>query len=346
MPLISRIEQGFVRQLEPLTGETRQLLLLAAAEPVGDVTLLRRAAELLGIGADEAALAEATGLIDIGARVRFRHPLVRSAAYRAASRAGPPARPWRAGRRDRSAARSRSAGMASRPCRRASRRDRGRRAGALRRACAGSWGHRRGGRLPRASGRADPRSGPSRWAGAGRRAGQVRRRRARHGRSSSSRPPRSPRSTTFSARCLDRLRAQITFARTRGSERSCAAARRRQASRRVRCRAGARDLPRSVPSDDLRRSPRRRRPGRGRGRPRGAPGIPDAASRWTSCSMAWPRGSPRVTQQAWHRSGERLTRSRRRTGPARTTCAGCGWRAPSHPSPSHPISGTTSHGIG
>ena len=85
MPLISRIEQGFVRQLEPLSGETRQLLLLAAAEPVGDVTLLRRAAELLGIDADEAAPAEAAGLIDIGARVRFRHPLVRSAAYRAAS---------------------------------------------------------------------------------------------------------------------------------------------------------------------------------------------------------------------------------------------------------------------
>ena len=85
MPLISRIEQGFVRQLEPLPGETRQLLLLAAAEPVGDVTLLRRAAALLGIGPDEAAPAEAAGLIDIGAQVRFRHPLVRSAAYRAAS---------------------------------------------------------------------------------------------------------------------------------------------------------------------------------------------------------------------------------------------------------------------
>ena len=85
MPLISRIEQGFARQLEPLPGETRQLLLLAAAEPVGDVTLLRRAAELLGLEADEAAPAEAAGLIDIGARVRFRHPLVRSAAYRAAS---------------------------------------------------------------------------------------------------------------------------------------------------------------------------------------------------------------------------------------------------------------------
>jgi DNA-binding CsgD family transcriptional regulator len=85
MPLISRIEQGFVRQLDPLPGETRQLLLLAAAEPVGDVTLLRRAAELLGLEADEAAPAEAAGLINIGARVRFRHPLVRSAAYRAAS---------------------------------------------------------------------------------------------------------------------------------------------------------------------------------------------------------------------------------------------------------------------
>ena len=74
-----------MRQLEPLPGDTRQLLLLAAAEPVGDVTLLRRAAELLGLEADEAAPAEAAGLIDIGARVRFRHPLVRSAAYRAAS---------------------------------------------------------------------------------------------------------------------------------------------------------------------------------------------------------------------------------------------------------------------
>jgi DNA-binding CsgD family transcriptional regulator/tetratricopeptide (TPR) repeat protein len=85
MPLISRIEHGFLRQLEPLPRETRRLLLLAAAEPVGDVPLLRRAAELLGIGADEAAPAEAAGLINIGALVRFRHPLVRSAAYRAAS---------------------------------------------------------------------------------------------------------------------------------------------------------------------------------------------------------------------------------------------------------------------
>ena len=84
MPLTSRIEQGFVRQLEPLPAETRRLLLLAAAEPVGDVPLLWRAAERLGIGPEAAAPAEAAGLVEIGARVRFRHPLVRSAAYRAA----------------------------------------------------------------------------------------------------------------------------------------------------------------------------------------------------------------------------------------------------------------------
>ena len=84
VPLSSRIEQGFVRQLEPLTAETRRLLLLAAAEPVGDVPLLWRAAERLGIGPEAAGAAEAAGLVEIGARVRFRHPLVRSAAYRAA----------------------------------------------------------------------------------------------------------------------------------------------------------------------------------------------------------------------------------------------------------------------
>jgi DNA-binding CsgD family transcriptional regulator len=59
-------------------------LLAAAAEPVGDVLLLRRATERLGIGAEAATPAEAAGLIELGARVRFRHPLVRSAAYRAA----------------------------------------------------------------------------------------------------------------------------------------------------------------------------------------------------------------------------------------------------------------------
>jgi DNA-binding CsgD family transcriptional regulator len=83
-PLASRIEQGFVRRLEPLPAETRRLLLLAAAEPIGNATLLWRAAELLGIEPAAAGPAEASGLVEIGTRVRFRHPLARRAAYRAA----------------------------------------------------------------------------------------------------------------------------------------------------------------------------------------------------------------------------------------------------------------------
>jgi DNA-binding CsgD family transcriptional regulator len=85
MPLANRIEQSFLRQLESMPSETRRLLLTAAAEPVGDVTLLWRAAEWLGLGIEAAAPAQAAGLIDLGARVRFRHPLLRSTVYRAAT---------------------------------------------------------------------------------------------------------------------------------------------------------------------------------------------------------------------------------------------------------------------
>ncbi|NJP88902.1 AAA family ATPase [Nonomuraea sp. FMUSA5-5] len=84
-PLAGQIEQSFLRRFRPLPPETQQLLLVAAAEPVGDVTLLTRAAKLLGIEASAAAPAEAAGLITIGTRVRFRHPLVRSATYRVAA---------------------------------------------------------------------------------------------------------------------------------------------------------------------------------------------------------------------------------------------------------------------
>ena len=85
MPLAGRIEEGFLRRLEPLPVQARRLLLTAAAEPGGDDALLWRAAARLGIGHDAASAAEATGLIEFGARVRFRHPLVRSVAYRSAS---------------------------------------------------------------------------------------------------------------------------------------------------------------------------------------------------------------------------------------------------------------------
>ncbi|WP_167218490.1 helix-turn-helix transcriptional regulator [Kribbella shirazensis] len=83
--LASRIEDGFVRRLEVLPTGTRLLLLTAAAEPLGDPTLLWRAAEQLGLGAEPAAGAIESGLITFDRQVRFRHPLVRSAAYRTAS---------------------------------------------------------------------------------------------------------------------------------------------------------------------------------------------------------------------------------------------------------------------
>ncbi|WP_406053123.1 AAA family ATPase [Kribbella sp. NBC_00889] len=83
-PLSSQIEREFVRRIESLSVETRSFMVVAAAEPVGDVRLLRRAAELLGVDVD-AAVMNASELITLNARVRFRHPLVRSATYRVAS---------------------------------------------------------------------------------------------------------------------------------------------------------------------------------------------------------------------------------------------------------------------
>jgi len=81
--LPDRIEEGYRRRLGMLADATRQLVLVAAAEPLGDPVLLWRAAEQLGVEA--AAPAAAAGLLEIGARVSFRHPLVRSAIYWSAS---------------------------------------------------------------------------------------------------------------------------------------------------------------------------------------------------------------------------------------------------------------------
>ena len=60
-------------------------MFVAAAEPVGDPALLWAAAQRLGIAAEALAPAESAGLLEVGAQVRFRHPLVRSAVYRSAS---------------------------------------------------------------------------------------------------------------------------------------------------------------------------------------------------------------------------------------------------------------------
>jgi DNA-binding CsgD family transcriptional regulator len=84
-PLASRIEESFYQRVEALPRETQELLLAAAAEPTGDVPLLLRAADHLAIRTSAAAPAEAGGLFELGARATFRHPLVRSAVYRAAS---------------------------------------------------------------------------------------------------------------------------------------------------------------------------------------------------------------------------------------------------------------------
>ena len=85
LPLSGRIEESFWRQLAALPAETRRLLQLAAADPVGDAALVWRAAAWLGIPAQAATPAIEAGLVEFTTRVRFRHPLVRAAAYRSAS---------------------------------------------------------------------------------------------------------------------------------------------------------------------------------------------------------------------------------------------------------------------
>ncbi|MEV0288596.1 AAA family ATPase [Kribbella sp. NPDC050820] len=78
--IVSRLEEGFQRQLQALPPESRQLFLLAAAEPAGDIDLLRRAAHRLGIETMESV--DTAGLLELRHRVEFRHPLIRSTAYR------------------------------------------------------------------------------------------------------------------------------------------------------------------------------------------------------------------------------------------------------------------------
>src|SRR3954447_6126708 len=85
--LEGRMEERFLQRLHDLPVQTRELLLLAAAEPLGDPALLWRAAERLEIPARELEPAERAGLLQVDSLVRFRHPLVRSAVYRAAARA-------------------------------------------------------------------------------------------------------------------------------------------------------------------------------------------------------------------------------------------------------------------
>jgi DNA-binding CsgD family transcriptional regulator/tetratricopeptide (TPR) repeat protein len=82
----SSIEEGLQRlRLAPLPAETRRLLQLAAADPIGEPLLVWRAAAQLGIGPNAAPAAVDAGLLEIDPQVRFRHPCMRAAAYRSAS---------------------------------------------------------------------------------------------------------------------------------------------------------------------------------------------------------------------------------------------------------------------
>jgi DNA-binding CsgD family transcriptional regulator len=79
------VAEGFRRRLEVLPEDTRRLLLIAAADPLGDAGLVWRAAEWLGIEAEAAGPAVEDSLAEFGTRVLFRHPLVRSVVYTSAS---------------------------------------------------------------------------------------------------------------------------------------------------------------------------------------------------------------------------------------------------------------------
>jgi DNA-binding CsgD family transcriptional regulator len=79
------MEEHYARRIRALPEPTQHLLLLASADPTGDATLLWRAARTLGISRDAAAVAESQDLLEIGSDVRFRHSLVRSAAYAVAT---------------------------------------------------------------------------------------------------------------------------------------------------------------------------------------------------------------------------------------------------------------------
>jgi DNA-binding CsgD family transcriptional regulator len=85
--LPERIEHRYAARLGELPEDVQRLILLAAADPVGDPALILRAARLLGLDTGTVNLAAAADLLRFGAKVRFRHPLVRSATYRAAAAA-------------------------------------------------------------------------------------------------------------------------------------------------------------------------------------------------------------------------------------------------------------------
>ena len=145
--LAGRIEESFVRRVQALSDDARCLLLVAAAEPVGDPLLLLAAAERLGVVV-AAVDAETDGLLAFGERVTFRHPLVRSAVYRTATREQRREAPSGPGRGDRPQRRPRPSRVASGHSRSGAQRVDRRGARAVRRPRAGARRPGRGSGVP------------------------------------------------------------------------------------------------------------------------------------------------------------------------------------------------------
>jgi hypothetical protein len=82
LPLSAQIEESFTRRLARMPRDARRLLLVAAADATGDLALVWRAAQRLGIPESAAHTVESSGLLALGDGIVFRHPLVRSAVYR------------------------------------------------------------------------------------------------------------------------------------------------------------------------------------------------------------------------------------------------------------------------
>jgi DNA-binding CsgD family transcriptional regulator len=85
LPVSEQMVNSFTRRLMALPADAQRLLLVAAADPTGDLALVWRAARLLGIPGAAAEAVEAEGLLALEARVTFRHPLIRSAVYQSAA---------------------------------------------------------------------------------------------------------------------------------------------------------------------------------------------------------------------------------------------------------------------
>jgi DNA-binding CsgD family transcriptional regulator len=83
LPVSAGVERVFLDRVRRLPVPTQTLLLAAAAEETGDPAVIFRTARALGAGAQAFGVAERAGLVRIAeGRVRFHHPLVRSAVYR------------------------------------------------------------------------------------------------------------------------------------------------------------------------------------------------------------------------------------------------------------------------